>query len=454
MPHPRRFDMVPGGRGRAEGAGLAVTIRVEGQASKRGLIPRLPTADRLVADARDWITAEYGQVVRAAGIVAQGSCPELRLDLHPAAEPVTLGADDEGRVVVTAETAGAGPGYHTFVCRALDRLGEELEITWSRDHDPRQVGTPAPWVGSRQPLADRGVVEKEHLALLGRAVERAADQRRQGQEAIHVGLRPDIRFQFDGAIGTPLGPRDDAWLSRASKDPWGGADIRPWWFDVMDARYLLARALVILWTETRWRAPADDAERAALDEVLALLRKALPSDASLAYPWREWAELITLRAAPDPIADRVFRQAQRVDPALPLVGYRRRPVTIVHEGWQLTVPGTFSERRSNGEWQGGERGRQVTIAATVTQTSNGIPMSADRFLTTVAGDLGEGVLHHEDGELRGRARVTSDASSGVEVAVLEGFSAVTGSGAAIRVAFDSSEDWKWAIDLWRSLRPA
>ena len=174
---------------------------------------------------------------------------------------------------------------------------------------------------------------------------------------------------------------------------------------------------------------------------------------SLAYPWREWAELIRLRAAPDPIAERVFRHGRAGRPGLPLIGYRRRPVTIVHEGWAMPLPGTFSEQRSNGEWRGGERGRQVTFAATVTETSNGMPMSADRFLTTVAGDLGEGMLVHEDGELRGRARVTSDASSGVEVAVLEGFSAVTGSGAAIRVAFDSSDDWKWAIELWRSVRP-
>ena len=49
--------------------------------------------------------------------------------------------------------------------------------------------------------------------------------------------------------------------------------------------------------------------------------------------------------------------------------------------------------------------------------------------------------------------MTVDASSGVEVAVLEGFSAVTGSGCAIRVEFNESEDWRWAIDLWRSLRP-
>ena len=70
---------------------------------------------------------------------------------------------------------------------------------------------------------------------------------------------------------------------------------------------------MILWTEIRWRPPADDPERAAMDEALGLLRRALPSDASLAYPWREWAELIKLRAMPDPIAERVFRQAERVD---------------------------------------------------------------------------------------------------------------------------------------------
>ena len=143
-----------------------------------------------------------------------------------------------------------------------------------------------------------------------------------------------------------------------------------------------------------------------------------------------------------------------MDQALPRIGYRRRPVAVVHEGWLLPVPGTFSDQRSDGEWRGGERGRHVTFAATVTQTPGGMPMPADRFLTEVAGDLGEGMLHHEDGEVRGRARMTADASSGVEVAVLEGFSAVSGSGCAIRIEFSESDDWRWAIDLWRSLRPA
>ncbi len=433
---------------------MAVTIRVVGQAAKRGLIPRIPAPDKLIEDARVWVSTEYAQFVRSARVQTSGACPELWLDLHPAAEPVTVTADEEGRVTASADTADAGPGYHTFVGRVLDRLGEQFDIVWSHEHDPREVGAPAPWIGAKQPVAERAAVEADHLAQLARVVDRAVEQRRLGIASVGIGMRSGARFQIDGAVGTPLGPRDDAWLGRAARDPWAATDVRPWWFDVMDARYLLQRALVILWTEIRWRSPVDDAERVVVDEALSLLRRALPMDASLAYPWREWAELICLRGAPDPIRDRVFRQAEAADGALPLVGYRRLPVTVVHEGWTFEVPGAFDERIADGEWLGGERGRRVTFAATATQTSNGRPMPADQFLTQVAGDIVEGVLQHEDGPVRGRARVTSDSSSGLEVAVLEGFSAVTGSGAAIRVEFEHSEDWQWALDVWRALRPA
>ena len=430
---------------------VTLSIEAEGQAAKRGMIPRLPAPDKLLADARTWLEAEYAGTVRSAKADGDGAAATLRLELHPAAGPVTLTTDAEGRVTVAGGTAGAGPGYHTLLARLIERLGDEISVVWTV---PAAPGATVTWVGSRQPLAERHVVERAHLEQLARDIGWVIEQRRQGATGIPLGLRPGTVFDVEAAIATPLGPRDDTWLASVAKDVRGAIDVRPWWLDVMDARYQLARALVILWTEIRWRTPADETERATVDEALGLLRRALPSDPSLPYPWREWAELMRLRGQPDPRGDRVLEMAARVDPNLPLIGYRRRPVTVVHEGWQLPVPGSFSEQRTAEEWKGGERGRQVTIAATPTQTADGRPMPAEQFLAEVAGDLGEGVLRHEDGGLRGRAHVTTDTSSGVEVAVLEGFSAVAGSGAAIRVEFDDSDDWRWAIDLWRSLRPA
>src|SRR4029079_10081699 len=41
-----------------------------------------------------------------------------------------------------------------------------------------------------------------------------------------------------------------------------------------------------------------------------------------------------------------------------------------------------------------------------------------------------------------------------EIGILEGYSAVAGSGAAIRIEFDDPGDWQWALDMWRSLAPA
>ncbi|HEY6571244.1 MAG TPA: hypothetical protein VIZ22_13190, partial [Candidatus Limnocylindrales bacterium] len=218
---------------------MAVTIKVVGQAAKRGLIPRIPAPDKLIEDARAWVAAEYPQHVRSARVLSAPTGTELWLDLHPAAEPVTVTADEEGRVTGSADTGDGGPGYHTYVGRVFDRLGEQLDIVWSHEHDPRAIGAPAPWIGAKQPVAERAAVEADHLAYLGQVVDRAVGQRRLGIASVGIGLRTGTGFQIDGAVGTPLGPRDDAWLGRAAKDPWAATDIRPWWFDVMDARYLL-----------------------------------------------------------------------------------------------------------------------------------------------------------------------------------------------------------------------
>jgi len=437
---------------------VGLTIEVAGQATKRGIIPRQPTPDRLLADAQEWIDREHGQAVRSmrrdrtpAGAI------ELTVDLHPAAEPVTIAADAAGRVRAWAEVTAVGPGYHTFIARLLERLGATLGIVWLEDPG---AARPADMVAgerargqAREQLLERGDVERAHLESLGQLLGRVLELRRAGDTGIHVGLRPGTRFSSDGAIVTPLGPRDDDWLDRAARDARVARDIRPWWLDAMDAQYHLQRSLCIMWTEIRWRPPTDDAEVATFDEALRHLRRALPMDPSLPYPWREWQELISLRGVSDPIEHRVTPRAASAGASPTPIGYRRRPITVVQEGWSLEVPGDFSEHRTSEEWRGRDRGRAVTLAGGVIGTERD-PMPPETFLAEIAPSLGDSVLNHRDGELLGTARIGTDASSGIEVAVLEGYAAVPGRGAAIRIVFDEATDWQWAVNLWRSLRPA
>jgi hypothetical protein len=80
-------------------------------------------------------------------------------------------------------------------------------------------------------------------------------------------------------------------------------------------------------------------------------------------------------------------------------------------------------------------------------------MAAATFIDQFATELGPDALNHRAGEVMGRARLTTDTTSGVEIGVLEGYSAIRGSGAAIRITFDDPADWQWAVETWRGLAP-
>lgn len=422
--------------------------RITGQAAKRGLIPRTPQPDQLAGDLETFLTAEYGDAIRS---IRRRSGPDggvrLGLDLHPAAPAVLVALGDGGEVTVDVEPLVAGPGYRRFAARIVERLGLELEIDWSPGPDGGLAALAV--------LGDRAAAERDYLGWLGRELigARAARSRPSGGRPVHLGTPDGVHYTSDAAIATVVGPRDDAWLETAIADPNTAVTVTPWWADATDPAYLLQRALAVMWTEVRWRSPGGDDERATMDEVHRLLSRAFPIEPSLDYPWAAWAEIVTLRGIDDAMARQVVARAARVPPAPTPIGYRRDPVTIVHEGWALEIPGSFGERRTDDEWWGGEAGRSITLAATTTGGPDG-PMPARAFLAQVAGELGGEALHHEAGGVIGRARLSTDASSGLEIGVLDGYSAVSGSGAAIRITFDDSADWQWALDTWRALAPA
>ena len=415
--------------------------KVGGQAQKRGLIPRTPPGDRLLADAAVWLAADYADAVRST---RQRTLPsgdtELSVDLHPAAPPLVITAFESGRVAVSGETAVAGPGYHRFVGRVLERLGTEVGIEWT-DGDGALT------------FADRPTSERGYLAWLGPQLARANVAVRRGERGIHLGLPAGTRYTSDAALVSVLGPRDEAWLEAAIADPRVALDITPWWADATDGRYLLNRALVLLWQDVRWRAPAVEGEADLLDEVHRLLSRAFPADPSLPYPWHAWSQLCAYRGINDAMSRQASSRATREPEPVPPVGYRRDAVRITHEGWSLEIPGSYAERRTPEEWWGGGAGRSITLAATKTGLADGAAMPAQAFIEQFAADLGPDALNHRAGEVVGRARLTTDASSGVEVGVLEGYSAVRGSGAAIKIEFDDPADWQWAVETWRALTP-
>jgi hypothetical protein len=423
--------------------------RVVGQASRRGLILRVPSGESLLESVETWLLAEYGDSVRSMSRrVIEGGDAELTVALHPAAPELVMSANESGRVALTAETEAVGPGYHRFIGRLVERLGSDLSITWDRgEPDPGAILD-----GLGTTFADRTATERAYLGWLGQTLVKARAGRAAHGTQLQIGIPGSTRYTFEGAIATVLGPRDDRWLDSAVADTRVATDITPWWADAADGQVLLNRALALMWLDVRWRAPAIKEERELLDEVHRTLTRAYPTDPTLAYPWRAWAELIEMRGIDDPMSRQVLVRADREGGDATPIGYRRGPVTIRHEGWALEIPGSYAERRTPEEWWGGGLGRNITLAAVQTATDGGA-MGAQAFVDHVGGDLGPEAIDHRAGGVIGRARLSSDTSSGLEVGVLDGYSAVVGSGAAIRIVFDDPGDWQWALDMWRSLAP-
>ena len=414
MPAPSRFDLdgVPIPVGAAASNGGSRDRDGQRRGGGRGVARRVAAKTGITA-AKSGITAATRLAVGAA-VVARETATDLASDLVAEVAEERVSAEERAERAA-AERAQATEERATAERSALKWLGAEL-------------------------LASR-----EGRRGTGRTVGDTIG-------GFHLGTPPGVRFGFAGRLATVLGPRDDAWLNRAAADPRVAIDVVPWWADATDARYLLNRALCLMWTEIRWRPPIADGERDVIEETLRLLSRAFPLDPGLPYPWHEWQEIIEMRGFEDHTARQIRERASAAELDRPRIGYRRQPVTIIHEGWALDVPGSFADRRTDEEWWGGEGGRTVTLAATETGTAEG-PMRAEAFLQQVCGDLGSDALSHRAGDVVGRARLSTDTSSGVEVGVLEGYSAVLGRGAAIRITFDDTADWQWALDLWRGLAP-
>src|SRR5258705_9219385 len=110
--------------------------------------------------------------------------PALSVAPQRAPPPVVLSADDSGRVALTAETEMLGPGYHRFIGRLAERLGEELSISWDRgEADPGVLDDNA---GTT--FADRTSTERAYLGWLGQTLVRARAGRAAGHEGPQVGI--------------------------------------------------------------------------------------------------------------------------------------------------------------------------------------------------------------------------------------------------------------------------
>jgi hypothetical protein len=382
-----------------------------------------------------WVHEAAEDALESSRTVEGPQGPILFLRLHPAAEEVAVVAAGQGRVVVLANTSMVGPGYHHYLCDLLHALGDALQVDWA---DPALtnagVGDPTGYFHTGD---TRGIAPRM-LAWLSEMAGRVLDFRKQGHSGATLSLRSGHGFEYPGALLTPLGPRDEAWLRAVREDPLKGRDIFPWWELGSGASMRLGRALSRIWTDMVWRPPLLEEERHLFRDVARLLELAWREAPELAYPWREWQEVLGYLGVGGTLAEEVSRRASAAPPG-PLIGYRRGTVQVtLPEGWEIRIPGSLAEQRlADGSWVARDHRRSVRFTPLEDRRGRApgpeaeLPYELQHHGGRVSG---RATLHVEPGE----CRLTALCEAGAHRALCV-------------VSFDDPDEQDWALGTWRSL---
>ncbi|MBF5046465.1 hypothetical protein FGE12_28890 [Aggregicoccus sp. 17bor-14] len=378
-----------------------------------------------------WVAQQAGELLEGARMDsdAQGR-PVLRLQLHPAAEEVSVVAAGQHRVVVVADTTAVGPGYHRYLCELLHRLGGAFSVAWADAHADEGVGDPTGYFHT----GDAAPLEGHMLAWLADTAGSVLALRSLGHANLALSLRPGHAFDPGGAaVLTPMGPRDEAWVQAVHEDPARGRDVFPWWEEGTGPRVRLGRALSRLWTEMVWRPPLLEEERRMFRSVARLLESAWREDPSLAYPWREWRELLGFLGVGGTLAEEVSRQALQT-PEGPRIGYRRGTVQVtLPQGWAIRIPGSLAEAvLPDGSWVARDHRRSVRVLA-----ERGLPAALEHG----------GEYEHKNARVTGYGDVVEEGDSGRLTALCD-----AGDRRALCiVTYDDLDEKAWALETWRTL---
>jgi hypothetical protein len=419
---------------------VAVEIVLAGTYAQGSILRRRSPA-RMLDDIAAWWQRHAGEFEPRIDVDPDGDPPSLALALHPAVEPAIFEVPSPGTLVISANTSTGGPGYHRTFATRVRRMARDLSVDWPRGQLVEGLGDETGFFET----GDGTAVDAAMLDWAHDLAEAVLEQADGGGTDFAIGMAPEQSFRTEAFAKTALGPRDRAFFERIVADRSAGAALFPWWADGPDADFHRDRALTRMWTEVRWRAPLDDADRETLSAVDRDLQRAATAG-SAGIPWAAWDEIRGLLGrAP---ADRPASAADVASPAR--IGYRRGLVGFRYHGWVLDVPGSMGEATVDGDHVVYDETGNIRISTfqPSDEAGDGPPADAilayglmDGRLTAVIDD--EGVV----GWASTRPLDGDDAG----FRALQGLAAAPGALAFVTISHTASRA-DWAATTFRTLR--
>lgn len=387
------------------GVGFGIARRARSKKAKGGLRALFGKAP----DAREVGTRLAMLSKRMLGDAARDvTTKRVTLELHPDASPLRILVTEAGDLEVTGDSSAIGPAYHAHVEAVLAPVLDELDFVWDAgEPDPKQAITA--WLAS----------------------ELAAGTTR-------IGIPAELSFKVEGAVHTPMGPRDRAWVDAVIADPARGKDAFAWWDDA-PGHAERAAALLAMWLRVPWREPLDREERDLMKSVDGALRAARKADPSIELPYAEWAELLVHLGADE---DRIAPIRDKAGGAVATIGYRRHAIDVEVDAWTLELPGSFVGSFEDERYIATDGDRLLELSTLAASGEHDA-----QALLDIAPAKHEVIARVVEDDRRGRAEAYTDD----DVHIVHGLMAVAPE-VAILTCKSRQADRAWALAAWQSLR--
>lgn len=371
------------------------------------------------------------------------TAPTLFCGLHPAAEDVEISFLDANHITASASTV-IGAGYHMFLCKLLTSLESPFDLQWldTRNEEDSDYLDETGYFFTR----NAALVEEAMLDWLRGVCNIFLEKAGEGSHSMMMSMPIGETFSIEGIV-TAMGPRSLDWARRASENPESERHFFAWWNLDLDAEYFRNRALARMWREVRWRPPATDAESEVLKYCVDSLEAAYKLDASLDYPWAEWAEMLGYLETDE--ANRRYVRDRAT--ASPTIGYRRGDVTIDLPGhWRVTLPGAFGELQyEEGTTSSFDPPREFWFTAYAFKES-----SPEWFAMKRREMIAENPeLVHDRESYFATATIKKKSNEEMEWFSLSSSNIGSSGRSVCTIVIVDAKDRDWAIQTWKSLQP-
>lgn len=366
----------------------------------------------------------------------------LQVTLHPCEEPVYFEFFDT-YLLCSAKSNSVGPGYHAYLVKLMEQLGEQLNITWTwRGED-----------GENSYEDETGYYEQRDFAQLQTEMVRWLKALCQHYSAeteegpIMISVPPGFpRMKGDYFALSPLGRWEKEWFEKvAALEPedlhWAGKEFFIWWEEESDAQFFKQTGIALLNIDCPWHYPVDEKENKTLLLIDQCFEEARKTEPFIELPDDDWTTIEN------------FLSESETDLADTGYGFRKELMTFDLAGeWLIDLHGSmYHSIEDNTEVYYDHERTVRSLAYQLSDQRQSDSEYAATFFNNNEHTAGAEVIYSTT-TLAGKAIIYFNQDEDEEYWILQGVRVGNEKFLLSTICYPTAEDKEWAIETWNSIR--